>query len=129
MPVRVVTNGSGETHVAATHYVVDPHSILHLYVGDVNVASYRDWSSVQVSIGSGPVPPEGNDPVPVTPTSTPNPRPHGPTVTVTADDGSVAALAVESVTLSGTKKRRPGRPRVSGLTVPRGGFGSEGASA
>ena len=125
MAVRVVTNGKGETHVVATHYVIDPHGVLHLYAADTNVASYRDWSSVQLSVGSGPIPPEDSDPQPVSPT----PVPTGPRMTITADDGSVAALDVGRVTINGPSKRRRVRVGDKGFTVPRGGFGSEGASA
>lgn len=117
MAVRVVSNGKGETHVVATHYVIDPHGVLHLYAADTNVASYRTWDAAYLGLGDGTPPAE-----PVS-DAMPTPEPT-PTLTLTADDGSVAALAVESVTLNGPKKRRP---KISGLSVPRGGFGSETA--
>ena len=124
MAIRVVSSGNGETHVAATYYVIDPLGILHLYSGDVNVASYRDWSSVYMALHDGTPPaetPAAVEPIP--------PTPHGPRVAVQADDGSVAALDVGSVTINGPSKRRRVRVGDKGFTVPRGGFGSEGASA
>lgn len=119
MAVRVTSNGKGETHVAATHYLVDPMGLLHIYTGDTHTATYRDWSSAVVSVGIGEPPREDSEPEPVP--SGPVP----PNITVRSDDGSVAAINVESVTLSAGKAKR--KPRVSGMTVPRGGFGSKDA--
>lgn len=94
MAARVVSLGKGETHVAATHFIIDPQGILHIYAGEVHTASYRDWSSVAMAVAQGAPPPESE--------------------TEERVDG--AGKVLKTVT-----EPKPKKPQMS---VPRGGFGS-----
>lgn len=50
MPVLVTIPGTTENQgwPAATHYVVDPQAVLHVYNGDKLVTSYKAWDQVVV---------------------------------------------------------------------------------
>lgn len=109
MAIRVVSNGNGETHVAASHFVIDPHGMLHIYTGELHTASYRDWSSVVQSQVPGTPPPEAV----VAPTPQP-PTPQADT-NVTLPEGA---------TLQVVKGDRPRRAHKTDVKVPRGGFGA-----
>lgn len=96
MAARVVSLGKGETHVAATHFIIDPQGILHIYAGEVHTASYRDWSSVAMALAAG----------------TPPPEPEPETEELVDGAGKVTKTVTEP---------KPKKPQMS---VPRGGFGS-----
>lgn len=50
MPVLVTIPGSTDNQgwPSATHYVVDPQAVLHVYNGDKLVTSYKAWDQVVV---------------------------------------------------------------------------------
>ncbi len=50
MPVLVAIPGNTEKQgwPAATHYIVDPQAVLHVYEGEKQIASYKAWDSVTV---------------------------------------------------------------------------------
>ena len=46
MPVRVtIKDRDPQTHMQATHYIVDPQGLLHIYAGHTNIATYREWDN------------------------------------------------------------------------------------
>ena len=108
MAIRVVSNGNGETHVAAGHFVIDPHGMLHIYTGELHTASYRDWSSVVQSQQPGTPPEAVAEP-------TPEPTMHVDT-SVTRPEGAT----LQVVDAKGTRQRK----HKAGIQVPRGGFGA-----
>ncbi|KRQ27159.1 MULTISPECIES: hypothetical protein [unclassified Mycobacteroides] len=50
MPVLVTIPGSTDNQgwPSATHYVVDPQAVLHVYNGDKLITSYKTWDQVVV---------------------------------------------------------------------------------
>lgn len=51
MPVLVSVRGRETVHPNASHYIVTPTNICHIYQGDVCTASYREWDYAYHGLG------------------------------------------------------------------------------
>lgn len=51
MPVLVSVRGTERIHPDASHYIITPTNICHIYTGDLNTASYRDWDYAYLGTG------------------------------------------------------------------------------
>ena len=65
MPVLVSVRGKESIHPAASHYIVTPTNICHVYTGDTCTASYREWDYAYHGTGDEPqvtqdTPPDGD---------------------------------------------------------------------
>ncbi|BAP96636.1 hypothetical protein PROPHICCUG48898T2_78 [Mycobacterium phage CCUG48898T-2] len=51
MPVLVCSRGKEYVHPSGTHYLSSPTNVLHIFNGETNVASYREWDYAWIPNG------------------------------------------------------------------------------